>query len=260
MKVMGRHATATHVIEKAIDFEVSLADMARKSEQRAWRIAGFSVFITLCMCALLAWLLPLKREVPYLVMADAYTGTASMTRLTTGTHFDEMKASDAVNRSNIWHYILARESWDATWTSERDWRTVHMMSAPEVVRQMRQERDEDNLDSPSRKYGSQSAIRVKILSITPIGQRSGEPPKGATVRFQRLLFDKASGSTQVLDNKLATLEFKYDPNLKMKDEDSVENPLRFVVTHYRVDTDAATPVPVQQMRAEPVLPISVQAS
>ena len=238
--------SAEHTLARAIDFEVSLADMAHKSERRAWRIAGVSLFVTLCMCGLLAWLLPLKTEVPYLVMADAYTGTASMTKLTTGTRFDEMKASEAVNRSNIWHFILARESWDATWTSERDWRTVHMMSAPEVVRQMQAERDENNLESPARKYGTQSAIRVKILSITPIGQRSGEPPKGATVRFQRLLFDKASGNTQVLDNKLATLEFKYDPSLKMKDEDSVENPLRFVVTHYRVDTDAATPVPVQQ--------------
>ncbi len=258
MSVQGVSASSKQVVARAIDFEVSLADMARKSEQRAWRIAAVAVFVTVCMCGVLAWLLPLKTEVPYLVMADAYTGTASMTRLTTGTRFDEMKASDAVNRSNIWHFILARESWDSTWTSERDWRTVHMMSAPEVVRQMQAERDANNLDSPSRKYGTQSAIRVKILSITPIGQRSGEPPKGATVRFQRLLFDKASGATQILDNKLATLEFKYDPNLKMKDEDSVENPLRFVVTHYRVDTDAATPIPVQQMVAMTPEPLTGQ--
>lgn len=247
MNAIHRKQGIEHAAARAIDFEVSLADMARKSEQRAWRIAMVSLFVTLCMCGLLAWLLPLKKEVPYLVMADAYTGTASMTRLKSGTHFQEVIASEAVNRSNIWHFILARESWDATWTSERDWRTVHMMSSPEVVRQMQAERDEDSLDSPLRRYGSQSAIRVKILSITPIGARAEQPPKGATVRFQRLLFDKSSGRTQVLDNKLATMEFKYDPHLKMKDEDSVENPLRFVVTHYRVDTDAATPIPVQQM-------------
>lgn len=50
---------------------------------------------------------------------------------------------------------------------------------------------------------------MRILSIVLIGATTKAPPKGATVRFQRSLFDKQTGATRPLDSKIATLEFTY---------------------------------------------------
>lgn len=235
-------------IKKSIDFETTIADMAKRSEKRAWRVAGASLLMSFALAGGLVYLMPhLQKREPYLIMADAYTGTASLARLSNGNDFASMRASDAVNRSNIVHYVLARESYDAGLLNERDWRTVYTMSSEDVRGQVRNERNPTNPLSPAARYGRNSSIRVRILSVTPLGASPGQPPKGATVRFQRLLFAKSSGTTSVLDNKLATMEFNYRPEIKMNEADSVENPLRFQVTNYRVDNDAASLVPTEVM-------------
>ena len=83
---------------------------------------------------------------------------------------------------------------------------------------------------------------MHISSLSLIGGGEGLPPQGATVRFQRSVYDKHSGSSQPLDSKIATLTFTYKSNLKMSEQQRIENPLGFQVTDYRVDTDFA-PVP-----------------
>jgi type IV secretion system protein VirB8 len=104
---------------------------------------------------------------------------------------------------------------------------------------------QSNPDAPFKTYGRDRAIRVKILSIVLIGGGDGVPPKGATVRFQRTVFNKLTGQSVPLDSKIATIEFAYKPNLKMDDQYRVENPLGFQVTTYRVDNDYAEAPPAE---------------
>ncbi len=59
-------------LKKSIDFEVTIADMARRSERRAWRVATAATVMSLMLAAGYFYFLPLKEKVPYLVMADAY--------------------------------------------------------------------------------------------------------------------------------------------------------------------------------------------
>ena len=117
------------------------------------------------------------------------------------------------------------------------------MSTPDVSNDYRAWMNRSNPNSPFNVYNERASIRVKILSIVLHG---GDPknnitPKGATVRFQRFIYDKQSGGTRVLDNKIATLDFTYKSNLKMAEEYRVENPLGFQVSAYRVDSDVSTP-------------------
>jgi type IV secretion system protein VirB8 len=65
------------------------------------------------------------------------------------------------------------------------------------------------------------------------------------VRFQREVYDNASGATRPLDNRIATLEFAYKPELGMDEKDRIENPLGFQVTSYRVDNDYAPDPPLE---------------
>ena len=48
-----------------------------------------------------------------------------------------------------------------------------------------------------------------------------------------------------LDNKIATIEFTYKPNLRMDDQNRIENPLGFQVTGYRVDNDYGSLPPAE---------------
>ena len=69
-------------VGRAVNFEVSIADLARRSERRAWGVAGVALATSLVLLGGYFYLLPLKEKVPYLVMADAYTGTSTVARLT----------------------------------------------------------------------------------------------------------------------------------------------------------------------------------
>jgi type IV secretion system protein VirB8 len=106
-----------------------------------------------------------------------------------------------------------------------------------------------------KQYGSNQSIRVKLLSIQLIGGGPGKTPRGATVRFQRSLFNKSNGGSRPLDNKIATVEFTYKQNLEMDDQNRIENPLGFWVTSYRVDDDYATAPPAEV----PESPLAAQA-
>jgi type IV secretion system protein VirB8 len=232
-------------VSRAVNFELTIADIARHSERRAWWVALCALGMSLILAGGYFYVLPLKEKVPYLVMADAYTGTSTVARLTDGPAHRRISTSEAINRSNVAHFVMARESYDVALLNLHDWTTVQTMSSPGVKADYTRLYSSMNPDSPYRTYGKDKAIRVKLLSIVLIGGSQDTAPHGATVRFQRSLYDKQSGATQPLDSKIATMEFTYKANLEMDDRNRIENPLGFWVTSYRVDNDYATPAPVE---------------
>ena len=185
-------------------------------------------------------------------MADAYTGSSTVARLDANFDNRSITASEAINRSNVAHFIIARESYDVALMTLRDWTTVYTMSSPEVASGYTTLHAPNNPDAPYNLYGRSRAIRVKILSIVLIGGGAGASPKGATVRFQTSLYDKLAGTARPLDSKIATLEFSYKSNLKMDEKDRIENPLGFQVTSYRVDNDYAAAPPLETDATQPV--------
>lgn len=230
-------------VAKAVDFELTIADIARRSERRAWGVAISAIAMALILAGGCFYMLPLKEKVPFLVMADAYTGTSTVARLTDDVVNQRITASEAINRSNVAHFVLGRESYDLALTNLRDWTTVLTMSSPGVAAAYTSLHSSLNPDSPFKTYGKDRAIRVKILSIVLLNGGAKATPRGATVRFQRSLFDKQTGASRPLDSKVATMEFTYKPNLKMDEQHRIENPLGFQVTSYRVDQDYASAPP-----------------
>jgi len=241
------HTTASAPVEqavrRAVDFELSIADLARRSERRAWRVALAASVLALLLAGGYYVLLPLKERIPFLVLADAYTGTATVARLTgpLGTH--AITRNEAINRSNVAQYVMARESYDAALLGLRDWNLVFSMSAPPVAASHRARYAGSNPRSPLAVHGKDRAIRVRILSLAPLGLGADGSFGGASVRIQRTLLDKRTGDQQVLDNQLVTLRFTYRGDLALDEHDRVLNPLGFQVTDYRVDADHAGTVP-----------------
>lgn len=241
-------------VGKAANFEVTIADVARRSERRAWIVAWCAIAMSLILASGYFFLLPLKERVPYLVMADAFTGTSTVARLRDDFRNAEVTRSEAINRSNVAHFILARESYDIALQSLRDWTTVYTMASPEVASAYTTLHARNNPSAPYNLYGGGRSVRVKILSIVFIEDGQGMPT-GATVRFQRSLFDKASGATRPLDSKIATMAFTYKNNLQMDEKHRIENPLGFQVTSYRVDNDyAAVPPLADEAPLAPPMP------
>lgn len=243
-KDAGNSPKVDQAVAKAVSYELTVADMARRSERRAWWVAGSSLVMSLALAGGYYYMLPLKEKVPFLVMADAYTGNATVARLSGNFGAQSITANEAINRSNVAQYVLARESFDSAVMGLRDWDLVFTMSSEPVAASQRQRYANNNPQNPVFVYGTSKAIRVKILSITPLGAEPNGSFKGASVRIQRSLLDKRTAVSQFLDNQLVTMRFEYRTNLALSEQDRVLNPLAFQVTEYRVDNDYARGVPV----------------
>ena len=258
-----------NTLSQSINFEVTVVDLARRSERRAWFVAFSAIIMSLILAGGYYYMLPLKEKVPYLVMADAYTGTSTVARLANDLNYQSVTANEAINKSNVAHFVLARESYDYTQIGAGDWNTVHVMATNNVTPEYRALHAPTKLDSPFKLYGNTKAIRVKILSISLHGNSNDAviidgkgvaakgPPTAASVRIQRHLFEKNTGATQLLDSKIITMEFSYNPNLKMTDEGRVLNPLGFQVTSYRADNDFSEAPPPEYQRAATPVPAPV---
>lgn len=239
-------AAVDAAISRSMNYEVTVADLARRSQKRAWWVAGVSLAVTLVLAGAIFMMLPLKEREPYLVVLDPVTGNAQVSRLVASAADGRLYADQAVARSNIHRFVVARESYDydLMMTSQSgDWKLPFLMSTGSASAEMRALWGQGNPANPSILYGKDRAVRIRILSI--VLERVGGPRRegAATVRFQRVLFDKKSGGSRVIDNKVAMIEFEYNPNLRLSDADRVQNPLGFQVKTYRVDNDAALTTP-----------------
>lgn len=243
-KETGNNPKVDQAVAKAVSYELTVADMARRSERRAWWVATGSLVMSLALAGGYYYMLPLKEKVPFLVMADAYTGNATVARLGGTYGAQSITANEAINRSNVAQYVMARESFDSAVMGLRDWDLVFTMSSEPVAATQRQRYANNNPQNPVFVYGTNKAIRIRILSITPLAAEANGSFKGASVRIQRSLLDKTTGVQQFLDNKLVTMRFEYRADLALSEQDRVLNPLAFQVTEYRVDNDYARGVPV----------------
>ena len=232
-------------LARSVNYELTLADGACRSERRAWLVATCAMGMSLLLAGGYMVVLPLKEKVPYLVMADAFTGTSTVARLSGDFNHASITASEAINRSNIAHFVLARESYDYALIRLRDWTTVYTMASPDVAAAYTRLHSSQNPESPYNVYGKAKSIRVAILSIQLLGGERGMA-QGATIRFQRSLYDHANATSQPLDSKIATLQFTYKAALAMDEKDRIENPLGFQVSSYRVDNDYAPDPPLQE--------------
>src|SRR6185312_9980391 len=198
-------------IAQSVNFELTIADLAKRSERRAWLVAFGAITMALILAGGYFYMLPLKQKVPYLVMADAYTGTSTVARLTDDMTHRRISTSEAINRSNVAHFVLARESYDLAMLNLGDWTTVQTMSSPGVRA------------AYTRLYSSANS---------------------------ESLYNKQTGSTRPLDNKIATLAFTYKTNLDMDDQSRIQNPLGFWVTDYRVDDDYSSSPPAENLQTD----------
>lgn len=245
--MFGRSKVSPRVdvaVAKSVNYEVSIADLALRSQKRAWLVAGCAVFLALVLAVGCMLMLPLKERTPFLVLADPYTGTATVAPLVSDLSRSPVTANAAINKANIANYVTARESYDYNILIQRDWRLVWTMSTSGQGKEYDESLSRGNPQSPINLYGKLKAIRINIISLTPNQEGWFDKVGSATVRFQRVLVDKNNGAPSILDTRVATVVYTYNEALSLTDEQRFSNPLGFQVTDYRVVSEMGS-LPVQ---------------
>ncbi len=240
----GNSPKVEQSVAKAVSYEITVADMARRSERRAWWVATGSLLMSLALAGGYYYMLPLKEKVPFLVMADAYTGTATVARLSGTFQGETITTNEAINRSNVAQYVLARESYDSAVMGLRDWELVFVMSTDPVAQSMRVRYAGNNPQNPFVMYGRERAIRVKILSITPLGAEPNGSFRGAFGAHTAQPAGQAHRRLYLPGQPAGDDALQLQPEPGAVRTGSHPEPLAFQVTEYRVDNDYSRGVPV----------------
>ena len=223
----GPSVNPKKIYDDAANWEASRAIQLEKSEARAWRVAGASVFLTILAIASVIVMLPLKRVDGFLVREDKATGAIEVVG-----SIDNHSISYDEARDKYWlkEYVLAREGYE--WqTLQRDYDLVGMLSSPNIgAAYAKLYEGENSLD---QKYGAQVSARVHIVSVVPNGKGT------ATVRFSRTVKrnDDPSGGSATTTHWIATIGYEYLGTKRMSSSARLSNPFGFQVMSYRVDPE-----------------------
>lgn len=193
------------------------------AKNRAWLITYFSMGISLLSLLTLLALLPLKTFEPYLVTLDNSTGYLEVTKtLAAGT----LTQDEAVTQSNLVRYVSGREAYNPAVLKE-NYDFIALLSESTALEEFKYLWDAANPDNPSIILGADTAIDIKIKSVSLLNHKT------ASVRFLR---EQHSHGQIRTSHWNALIEFHYVQSpLKMAER--FKNPLGFKVTSYRINPE-----------------------
>lgn len=224
----GTKKTNKNKYTQNVDFEAMKSFMYEISLKRAWLVAWtFGIAFVLSLCTIL-FLIPLKKEVPYLIMVDK----AGKTDIVTLINEKQITVNEALAKHDIYRYVGLREGyyWD---TANNDFRLLQLFSS------------QTEQDEVSKIYNPTSGRQIKFankIKIVPdvqsiILSQGGSNTNIATVRAKLQYFSTKNNTIERVDNVIINLTYIYDLNIKLLEKYRVENPLGFTVTSYRIDKE-----------------------
>jgi type IV secretion system protein VirB8 len=214
-------------MSKARDaFEADFIYGPRRRERFAYFVAAAGVIIGLAGFLGAVSLFPLKSVETFVVVVDKETGEMDRVSQVAALTLDE---SDAIIQANLVAYVDDRETYDLT-DGEQRINSVLDRSDSDAARTLRDLWSSTNEDYPITVYGREAKIDVVIRSVNQIELGV------AQVRFTRTLRRERDTRT-VTRPYVATLAYEFRPETRQRLQDVWANPLGFVVTSYRVDSE-----------------------
>lgn len=175
-------------------------------------------------------------HVPVPIVVDRTTGE---TTTTAPLAISSVPAEEALDKANVTTFVRAREgySWDFL---QRDYNLVTRMSSPGVFKAYNA-LFEGN-EALDKRLGANVVWRVRVVNVRlELGRASGREAGGrggeAVVTFEREQRDVSRGIFDPATRHVATLRYAYEPRAIRTEADRLDNPLGFVVTAYRTDSE-----------------------
>ena len=221
---MPDDAEIKHYLKEARSFDYDLRVRSDRSRRLAWTVAGVASVIAVAACSAVAMLAPLKTVEPFVIRVDSATGVPEvMTSLSDG----QEEYDEAVSKYFLARYVRTREGYSFA-SREAIFREVQLLSSREEQAEFSSFYNASNPESPQFIYGRNGKADVAIRSIAIIGDDL------AQVRFARTVTER---DERVRTRWVATVQFSFQSDSVISDQDRLINPLGFVVTDYRSDPE-----------------------
>ena len=168
---------------------------------------------------------PLESVEPYVIRVDERLGAVDVVSVARDT--EVITADEAVRKYFLANYVRAREAW-IPGANDELYRSVMTQSAVPVAQRFRSSRDPSFARSPAVLYRNGERVNVVIRSVTFLSDEVGQ------VRFSEIV--RGGGINERRSDYLATVTFGFSES-PTSDAARFYNPLGFIVTDYRVDSE-----------------------
>ncbi|MES2661801.1 MAG: VirB8/TrbF family protein [Pseudomonadota bacterium] len=221
--------------EEAQSWDSNTTLQLKKSESRAWKIAGAAVVVAVLQSVGIASLFPLKSIEPFVIRVDNNTGIVDTVSL---LKEHNEAANEAVNKYFLSEYIRHREGY--LWETRESDRDVVGLMSDHIIQQ-----EYANLTNPNKNpsapvvaYGQNTKVNINIKSISILNAGEAidsENHVTALVRYTKNI--NQTGDSIRTTHWSATVTFTYR-NTPMRVDDRLLNPLGFQVLGYRNDPES----------------------
>lgn len=222
---------STSYFAESQSWRADVVETLAASRRRAWWLAAAASLTSVVAVTAVALLVPLKTSVPYVIELERSTGyVQAARRAEPGT----LSASEAVRQSNLYHYVLARETIDAADIAANYERTVAWSTGAARAAYLALW-DASSPDSLVGRYPVGTIVQAAIKGVSPLG------PGSALVRFSTTARDPAGGKAPP-QHWQAVIAYRYAAR-PLEPPERFLNPLGFEVTSYRRDPDLVSETP-----------------
>lgn len=203
---------------------------AMEVERNRWFVATLVAgMLATAALAALAMLLPLEKLVPLAVTVDSRTGL--VTSVEYGRTAQELTQKEAIQRSDVAKYVIARETYDPLDLSTNA-KLVRVMSDGAVLRQFEEGGSPYSEASPMKRYGTKMRRRIEVSTVLPL------PNTENTYQVRYSAIEEVTGAQAAPVERayVATVRFRYSDR-PLGNEDRILNPLNFRAVGYRTDQE-----------------------
>ena len=226
---MKREPALEPYFAEAAAWDADRTARARRSERRAWWVAGAGWTGVVLLAIALMLLMPLKRVEPFVIRVDRSTGIVNVVPVYAGKD----KFPDAVTRYFLDHYMTVCGRFDFA-TAESDYEECGAFNTPRLNEAWYARWVKTNPASPLNRYKDGTTVSVEVISISFFTRASGVRDL-AQVRYVKVIHP-AGGSAAQRSYWIATIQYAYtkpSPDPRMREL----NPLGFKVVDFHTDPE-----------------------
>jgi type IV secretion system protein VirB8 len=242
---MSNEQLKTYFAEAA-SWDIDRAGQTAQRMRIAWLVAGAGWVGSLCLCAALMLLMPLKSTEPYVIRVDNSTGIVDIVPVYAG----HAEISQTVARYLLSHYITVCESFDPS-TAERDYEECGAYHTAKRNQDWWALWNPVNPKSPLNLYKDGTTVRSQVTALTFFTRHDGVNSL-AQVRYVKAKRPQGVG-TEVLTHWIATIEYAYaTPSHDVKVRQW--NPLGFRIVDFQTEPESVadtTTIPGPTPRGTP---------
>jgi type IV secretion system protein VirB8 len=228
--------------EHARSWEADRAELLRRSERRAWMIAGAGWLCAIATGAAIAALTPLKRVEPFVVRVDSRSGIVDVVPM----YDAHQSIPEAVSRYFLSHYVTTCERFNLD-TAESDYEECAAFHSAQRNAKWYALWTRSNPSSPLNLYKDGSSVRSEVESVTFFQRASGASDL-AQIRYRKVMRragEVADGPTYWI----ATVSYAYaapsaDPRVRRW------NPLGFRVLEVHSEPEVQEREPIAPALAD----------